>query len=463
MATHLPSFPVVGIGASAGGLSALLGLLDHLPPDCGFALVVVLHLPAKDAESALPILERGTSMPVLKLTASAELQSNHLYLVPSRHETFADGLSLRASPATHPGSETSIDRFFRTLADAYQCRTVGVVLSGTGSDGAVGLSYIREQGGVTIAQAPEDADHAGMPRAAIASGAVDLTLPVNDIPGCLARLWENARRLQIPPGQAAGGAEGPSGATPLTLATSPSDEQALSEIVELLRSRTRHDISHYKRATVLRRLRRRLQVTGLPDLPAYRDYLRDHVGETAPLLQDLLISVTSFFRDPAAMASLEHNVLPRLLQGRRTDDPIRVWVVGCATGEEAYSVGILLHELLAGASQPAIQVFATDIDERAIAVARSGLYPGAIASDVTPSRLRTFFNPEEDSFRVGKSLRESILFASHDILHDAPFSRLDLVLCRNLLIYLDREAQSIILETLRTVLGPRGHLFLGTA
>jgi two-component system CheB/CheR fusion protein len=523
---QLLPFPVVGVGASAGGLSALLGLLDHLPPDCQFAFIVVLHLPPKDAESVLPILERATSMPVVKLTEPVDLLPNHLYLVPSRHCVMLEGGRLQTAPVEHPAAETSIDRFFRTLADACQSRAIGLVLSGTGNDGAAGLAHIREQGGVTIAQAPEDADHAAMPRAAIASGFVDFILPVTEIPDRLSVLWDNARNINLPPltvvettarGADEAGAPGvsargaarprlvappagssgvagpgaadhrvapdggsdPADSAPVaageepqhssdgdarTAQTTAAEEQALREIIETLRVRTRHDIRHYKRATVLRRIARRMQVTGVPDLPAYRDLLRDQADETAPLLQDMLISVTSFFRDPTAMSALERNVLPKLLQGRRPDEPIRVWVVGCATGEEAYSISILLHELMADAPLPTpIQIFATDIDDRAISVARNGLYPGGIAADVTASRLRTFFTVEDDNFRVAKSVRESVLFASHNILQDAPFSRLDLILCRNLLIYLDREAQASILDVFRHALKPGGHLFLGTA
>ena len=508
-APTLPPFPVVGIGASSGGLSALLGLFDHLPDDSGMAFIVVLHVAPKDDDSVGAILTRGISMPVVQLSGRAALEPNHVYVVPARHELQMDASSLQPVPSSsQPAANTSVDQFFRSLADACRGRAIGVVLSGTGTDGAVGLTRIREQGGVAIAQAPEDADHSGMPRASIASGSIDFVLPAVEIPRRLVALWENARRIRLPDFENASPprlsaptdpAEVPAvvaatetgGGTGGTAAGNPAidaavdatvdapveaaqghdegipgavEEEALKQIMETLRIRTRHDFRHYKRATVLRRIARRLQVNGLPDLLAYEAFFRDHAGETAPLLQDMLISVTSFFRDPPAMDSLQRNVLTNLLRGRRSDDPVRVWVVGCATGEEAYSVGILLHELAAGiAEAPTIQIFATDIDDHSIAIARGGQYPGAIANDVSPARLREFFTAEDDSYRVSKTLRESVLFASHNILHDAPFSRLDLILCRNLLIYLDREAQSSIIDIFRYALKPGGQLFLGTS
>lgn len=474
-AGSLPPFPVVGIGAAAGGLSALLGLLEKLPERPGMAFIVVLHLPAKDEESAIPIMARSTSMPVVPVKDRVELEPDNVYLVPGGQDlAFAAG-ALLARPAKGSGTgATSIDHFFRTLADACGGRAIGVVLSGSGSEGAAGLRRIREQGGVTLVQAPEDADHPGMPRAALASGAADFLLPAAEMPVRLLQLWQNARQIESAVAMADAGAAPAEATTEAGAMAEPGDaattaaaeeaEQALREIMEILRVRTRHDFRHYKRATVLRRIERRLQVSGLPDLPSYRDHLREHVDETPLLLQDMLISVTNFFRDRSAMSSLERTVLPNLLQGRKPTDPVRVWVVGCATGEEAYSIGILLHEQVATlAAPPPIQIFATDIDDRAISIARSGVYPSAIANDVSPARLREFFVQEEDNYRVNKALRESVLFASHNILHDAPFSRIDLILCRNLLIYLDREAQTSIIEIFRYALKPGGHLFLGTS
>ena len=482
------AFPVVGIGASVGGLNAVLGFFEHMPADSGMSFLVVLHVPPKDDDSAVGILARRTAMPVIPLTGRTTLVQNHIYLVPGGHDLAIDATSASpVAPSVQSGQPTSIDRFFRLLADTLHARAVGVVLSGSGSDGAIGLARIRELGGVALAQAPDEADHSSMPRACIASGAIDFVLPVAEIPAQLIRLWHNARQVQLPPldaapasetaGSASGGEAGDigdadggrTGTDGFPVVLDEAAGHALAQIMETLRLRTRHDFRHYKRATVLRRIGRRMQIIGSQDLAAYHTHLLGHAEETAALLQDMLISVTSFFRDPAAMESLDRNVLAGLLANRGNDDPLRVWVVGCATGEEAYSISILLHERISaddrapGAGNPAIQVFATDIDDRALAIARNGLYPGAIANDVSPARLHAYFSEEEDSFRVSTQIRESVLFASHNVLRDAPFSRIDLIVCRNLLIYLDREAQSGIMDIFRYALKRDGHLFLGTA
>ncbi len=441
------AFPVVGIGGGGGGLSALLGVLEHLPVDCDMAIVAVLDMPARDDDSAISVIARSSALPVVPVTGEATIEPGRVYLAAPRHEPeIVDGVirTDRRAAGTY-----SIDRFFRSLADAYQSRAIAVVLSGAGSDGATGLARVREQGGVTLAQSPLDADHGAMPRAAIAAGSVDFVLPAADIARRLLALGDSPGRWRSDPAN-------------VEVRGQADDSQALADIMDVLRMRTRHDFSHYKPATLLRRIGRRLHLNGLPDLAAYRDHLREHAEETAPLLQDLLISVTSFFRDRAAMQSLERNVLPSLLKGRSADEPVRVWVVGCATGEEAWSIAIMLSEQLAALSDPpGWQVFATDIDDRAIAVARNGLYSGAIAQDVGPERLQAFFTREDGSFRVKESLRDSVLFASHNVLNDAPFARLDLILCRNLLIYLERDVQAEIIERLRRSLKPGGHLFLG--
>ncbi|MEO6271522.1 MAG: chemotaxis protein CheB, partial [Lautropia sp.] len=396
-----PAFPVVGIGASVGGLNALLGLFEQMPADSGMSFLVVLHVPPKDDDSAVGILARRTAMPVVQLKGRTILAQNHVYLVPGGYDLAMDGTSASPlPPSVQSGQHTSIDRFFRLLADTLHARAVGVVLSGSGSDGAVGLARIRELGGVALAQTPDEADHSSMPSACIASGAIDFVLPVAAIPAQLIRLWHNARQIQLPPldddpasempgsassddsGDASDADGGQAEKVGFPGVLDEAAEHALAQIMETLRMRTRHDFRHYKRATVLRRIGRRMQIIGSQDLDAYQAYLQGHAEETTALLQDMLISVTCFFRDPPAMESLDRNVLAGLLANRETDDTLRVWVVGCATGEEAYSVSILLHERISaddrapGAGNPAIQVFATDIDDRALAIARNGLYPG---------------------------------------------------------------------------------------
>ena len=459
--SHL-AFPIVGIGASAGGLAALQQFFGQLPAGSGMAFVVILHLSPKHESNVAEILQRTTAMPVVQVQGPAAIRANHVYIIPPTSYLAMNDGQLRLAPSERAGggAHSAIDLFFRTLAQVHGERGMCVVLSGTGSDGAVGLTRVKEAGGVTLAQTPGDAEYDGMPRAAIATGMVDIVLPVAEMPQRLLELWRNMREIRMPADVAT------------KLGAEPEDEAgmaeraetALADIMTFLRLQTRHDFKHYKRATVLRRIERRLQVNALPDLAAYSTFLNGHPEETGALLQDLLISVTNFFRDREAFDALERDILPALFAGRRSDETVRVWVAGCATGEEAYSIAMLLREQAERSpGMPDFQVFATDIDERAIARARAGLYPGAIATDVTPSRLRQFFNREGDDYRVIKAIREKVLFAAHNVLRDPPFSRLDLVCCRNLLIYLERRAQAGILEMFRFALKPGGVLFLGVS
>ena len=454
-------FPVVGIGASAGGLESLLRFFEHMPEGNGMAFVVVLHLSPTHESSVAEILQRVTKMPVSQVDGTTVTQADHVYVIPPNHDLeMMDGELRLVKPTRNMGRAVAIDLFFRSLAQAHQERTIAIILSGTGSDGSVGLARVKECGGVTMAQTPEDAAYDGMPVAAIATGMVDFVLNAADMPERLVQLWRNARSIRLPQ-------EGE--ASLKVMAQENADaarqaEEALRDIMDLLRRYSKNDFKHYKRATVLRRIARRLQVRGLPDLPAYRDYLRENPEETVPLLQDMLISVTNFFRDKNAFEALEHDWMPSLFENRSPDEPLRVWVAGCATGEEAYSVTMLLREQMElHHFTGELQVFATDIDEKAISLARTGLYPASIMTDVSPARLRQFFTPEHGLFRVVKQVRDKVLFALHNVLSDPPFSRLDMICCRNLLIYLDREAQSRVLETFRFALKPGGVMFLGVS
>jgi two-component system CheB/CheR fusion protein len=454
------SFPVVGLGASAGGLDALVRFFEHMPPRPGMAFVVILHLAPRHESNAAAILQRATPLKAVQVTEPMSIEADHVYVIPPDFDlSMSDGYLRLTQPERAGGRHTAIDLFFRTLAEVHRERAFCVVLSGTGSDGSVGLTRVKELGGITLAQTPSDAEHDGMPAAAIATGMVDIVLPAAEMPQRLLDLWANARRIELPPG-----ADLPEVEVPSSPGSIQAAEHALADVMTLLRTATRHDFRHYKRATVLRRIERRLQVNGLPDLPAYRDYLHAHPEETRPLLKDMLIGVTNFFRDREAFEALEREVLPGLFEQRAADDPVRVWVAGCATGEEAYSIAMLLREQAERVpNPPEVQVFATDIDESAIAFGRAGRYPEAIVTDVSPTRLRNFFTKEDDSYRVTKAVRERVLFAAHNLLRDPPFSRLDLICCRNLLIYLDREAQKNILEMFRFALRPNGHLFLGSS
>lgn len=455
------SFPVIGIGASAGGLEALLSFLEHVPADSGMAFVTIFHLSPEHESSAAEILQRATQMKVVQVKQPMRIEANHVYVIPPGVDLTMDDGHLRVAHRQRAaGPHVAIDIFFRTLAQVHRERAICIVMSGTGSDGAVGLTRVKEMGGITVAQLPEDALHDGMPRAAIATGMVDFVLPAGNMGERLMELWSNARKIQLPDVRWVS----PNINEPSDDETNRRAGAALREIMGLLRTYTRHDFRHYKRATVLRRIERRMQVNRLSTLPAYQHYLQEHAEEAGPLLQDMLISVTNFFRDREPFEALQQEVIPQLIERKAAGEQLRVWVAGCATGEEAYSLSILLHEQLdAQSKQLDTQIFATDIDERAINVARKGLYAEGIVEDMSAARLRQFFTKEQDQYRVAKAVREPVLFAVHNLLRDPPFSRLDLICCRNLLIYLDRSAQARVLELFRASLNPEGVLFLGSS
>jgi two-component system, chemotaxis family, CheB/CheR fusion protein len=455
-------FPVVGIGASAGGIQALLRLFENMPSNADMAFVIVLHLSPEHESVVDQVLQRATKMRVTQVTMPIRIERNCIYLIsPSNNLSMQDGQLLVTHADRPRGRPITIDLFFRSLAEAHRERAISVVLSGSGSDGAVGIGRIKECGGITIAQSPEDAEYEDMPRNAIATGLVDITLPLADIPQKLVELWTNMRAIDVPQADQ----EHPV-ATAVTdgNVTSPA-EGALQGILTILNTRTGHDFHHYKRATVLRRIERRMQVNALPSLPLYQQFLDAHPEETAPLLKDMLIGVTNFFRDREAFEALERAVIPKIVTERKsTDEAVRVWVTGCSTGEEVYSLAMLLSERLPEENDPpAIHLFATDIDQHAIEVARAGSYPESILTDVPPARLDRFFTLARGRYVINKSVREKVLFAPHNLLRDPPFSQVDLVSCRNLLIYLDRAIQRQIFQTFHFALKPGGFLFLGSS
>ncbi len=328
------------------------------------------------------------------------------------------------------------------------------MLSGADGDGAIGLKRIKERGGLTVVQNPEEAEHDGMPRSALATGMVDWVLNIADMPPRILQYQESESLLRLP------AEDGPQPAQ----STPPShdeDEQALRETLVLLRSRTSHDFTYYKRATILRRISRRMQINGITTLPGYLTFLRSHLGESGALLQDLLISVTNFFRDREAFAAVEKEI-PALFADKGPGDVVRVWTAACATGEETYSFAMMLIEHARTLEHPpAIQVFGCDLDAAAIQTARAGIYPPSIVADVSEGRIQRFFTKDVRGYRVRRELRETVLFAEHDLLKDAPFSRMDLISCRNLLIYFDREAQDRAMDIFHFALRPKGRLFLG--
>jgi two-component system, chemotaxis family, CheB/CheR fusion protein len=454
-------FAVVGIGASAGGITAIKRFLKHMPSDSGMAFVVVLHLSPKHGSTADAVLQSSTRMPVVQVLESTAIEPNHVYVIsPNRHLVMDDGMLLLTELERPHGHHVAVDLFFRALADVHRTRAIAIVLSGTGSDGSVGLTRIKEQGGLTLAQSPDDCEYDDMPSHAIATGMVDFVLPAVEMPQKLLDLAANAGSITLPPNEAFDDVPGRLQAAD----EARQAERALHDVLGLLRERTGHDFRHYKRATVLRRLERRMQVNGVSDLAAYHRYLQSKTDETIGLLKDMLIGVTNFFRDREAFEALERDTVPVLFEGKGPGDQVRAWVAACATGEEAYSVAILLADHASRMSDPpSIQVFATDIDEAAIATARSASYPEAIITDVAPSYLRDYFTKEPQRYVVSKPVRDTVLFAMHNLLRDPPFSRLDLICCRNLLIYLDRSVQERVLEMFHFALRPGGHLFLGSS
>ncbi|MFT0170611.1 CheR family methyltransferase [Paraburkholderia mimosarum] len=453
-----PLLTVVGIGTSAGGIPALINFFSHAPASMGMAFVVIIHLSPEHESHADAILQRATAMPVAQVTSATRIESNHVYVIaPGKQLRLSDGY-LHVTDRDEPDRRIlTIDEFFRTLADAQGVNAMGIVLSGTGSDGAAGLSHIKEKGGVTMAQEPNDAEYPEMPKHAITTGQIDIILPAAEMPQKLLELRDNARRIHVPELETAEPEEDegmPRGDA----------ERVLQDILMHLRVRTGHDFRHYKRATVLRRIERRLQVNGLPDLERYRNYLRSNPEETTALLADMLIGVTQFFRDREAFDFLRETVTPELFRAAPSDAQIRVWIAGCSTGEEAYSIAVLMAQAReAAGSASALQVFATDIDETAIARARTGSYPESIAADVPADLLRRYFIHEAGRYVIVKPVRERILFAAHSLLKDPPFSHLDFISCRNVLIYLDRAVQRQVLELFHFALRPGGYLFLGSA
>src|SRR5262245_18828712 len=444
------NFLVVGLGASAGAIKAFKEFFTRVPADSGMAYVVILHLSPEHESKLAEILQLSSEIPVTQVKGTVRIKPNQVYVIPPNQSlSMKDGHLALSEMTRIEERRAPVDIFFRTVADAIDTRAVCVILSGTGANGAMGLKRVKEYGGVVLAQDPKEAEYGDMPRNAIATGLVDYILPVSEIPAKIIGYKDNLGSVRIP-------------AEPLE--RPETDEQALRDIFTQLRVRTGHDFTNYKRATVIRRIERRINVYELPDLPSYARLMRERPEEARALLKDLLISVTNFFRDGESFQALENKILPKLFEGKQADNNVRVWVAGCATGEEAYSVAMLLSEYTANSiNAPLVQVFATDIDEQAVAYARDGYYTEADVADVSPERLRRFFQKETEGYRVRRELREMVLFAAHNIIRDPPFSHLDLVTCRNLLIYLNRTAQDKVMEVLHFALRPGGYLYLGTS
>jgi two-component system, chemotaxis family, CheB/CheR fusion protein len=443
-------FLIVGLGASAGGIHAFKEFFQHMPPKSGIAFVVILHLSPDHDSKLAQVIQTTTQMPVSQVMEKVAVVPDHVYVVPpNQHLTMQDG-SIIVSPNTQiEDRRAPVDIFFRTLAEEHGSRAIAIILSGTGANGSMGIKRIKEKGGVAFVQNPREAEFNEMPRNSIATGLVDEVLNVAELPAKIIAYKNSLGKVLI--------SEEPE--------SRPQDQQqALREIFTEIRVRTGHDFSNYKRPTLLRRIERRINIHSLPDLPSYVAFMHENKEETHALLKDLLISVTNFFRDKKAFDIIEKELLPLVLKGKTAENQLRIWVAGCATGEEAYSIAILCAELTSGLIDgPKVQIFATDIDEAAIAHAREGLYTLNDVADVSPERLRRFFIKEGDSYRIRREVREMVMFAFHNFLKDPPFSHLDLISCRNVMIYLNHVAQERVTETFHFALNPGGYLFLGSS
>ncbi len=443
-------FPIVGVGASAGGLEAFTDLLQSLPPDPGVAIVFVQHLDPTHESLLAALLAKATVLPVLLVEDGMTVESNHVYVIPpDKNMAVLNGRLNLIPRADTVGRHLPIDFFFRSLADDQKNRAVGVVLSGTGTDGTLGLRAIKAEGGLTFVQNTESAQYDGMPSSAVAAEVADSVLPPKGIAAELGQLGRHPYLRQ----------------TLKTESEFPAEaDSALNKILIALRMETGVNFAQYKPTTIRRRLARRMALHKIDTLSVYARFLKEDSAELAQLYQDLLINVTGFFRDPETFDTLKRQVLPALMRDRARETPLRIWVPGCSTGEEAYSIAMVLLEALGDrAADLSMQIFATDVSDTAIAHARAGVYPESIVADVSPERLHRFFVQVEHGYQVSKAIRALCVFSRQDLTRDPPFSRLDLISCRNVLIYMGPALQKIIIPTFHFALNPGGILVLGTS
>lgn len=424
-------------------------LLQALPEHSGMAFVVVQHLAPTFTSMLSAILQRFTKMPVIEVGDEPEVRADHVYVIPpNRNMIITDG-HLRLLPRSEArGQHRPIDWFFRSLAEFASHQGIGVVLSGTGNDGTLGLMAIKAEGGITFAQ-DESAQQEGMPRSAIAAGCVDFIMSPAQIAQELVRIGHHPYVTPEKPGP-------PDAHRPIDF------DKDLDVILKLVHDVTGIDFSNYKSTTLLRRITRRMLLQKLESMPEYLAFLQNNPTEVQNLYRDILISVTSFFRDEDAVEVLKKKVFPKLIKEHSPQDPIRIWVMGCSTGEEAYSLAMAVAEVIVeNKAQIPAQIFATDLNEQGIIKARAGFYAKSIAQDISPERLRRFFEEADGGYRVAKSIREMCIFARQNVLSDPPFSRMDLITCRNLLIYLEPVLQQKIIPLLHYALKPHGLYLAG--
>ena len=444
------TFPIVGIGASAGGLEALELFLEQVPEGSGMAFVIVQHLDPTYKGMLVELLQRTTPMPVVQVNDRLKLAPDCVYVIPPNKDmSILHGVLHLLEPAAPRGLRLPIDFFFRSLADDCQAQSIGVILSGMGSDGTLGLGAIKEKAGVVFVQAPASAKFDGMPRSAIDAGLADVVAPAEDLPG---RIMDYLKY-----------------APPIVRSDSPQESKAqstLEKIFILLRTRTGHDFSLYKKSTIYRRVERRMGLHQIEKIATYVRFLRENSQEIDLLFKELLIGVTSFFRDPPDWKQLKDQIITDLLATHPEGGALRAWACGCSTGEEAYSLAMVFREALEHAKPTghfSLQIFATDLDQDAIDKARAAVYPANIAADISADRLRRFFVQDEHGYRVGKEIREMVIFAHQNVIMDPPFTKLDLLICRNLLIYLDQAMQKKLIPLFHYSLNPGGILWLGRA
>lgn len=445
---HKPAGPpIVGIGASAGGLDAFKKFFAAMPDGSGLAFVLIPHLDPKHESLMVELIARHTPMPVVEAGEGMAVEPNHVYVLPpNKYMTITGGVLHLTGPVERFGSQTSIDLFLRSLADDRLERAICIIMSGTGAHGTLGLKAVKAAGGMAMVQDPATADYGRMPQSAVGTGLADYVLPVEQMP---AALLKYVKHFYV------------NGGSVVEVVREAPDD--LNQVLALLRARTKYDFHCYRKKMLVRRIERRMGLNHFGNLAEYLSHLRNHPDEVRRLARDLFISVTSFFRDGEAFEALESQVIDSLVRVKDSDAPLRVWIPGCATGEEAYSLAILLLERLAGAQKNCrLQVFATDVDEAALETARQGVYPDSIAPDVSPERLaRHFTRADGTLYQVNKQVREPVVFAVQNLINDAPFSKLDLISCRNLLIYLEPEVQKKVVTLLHFALSEGGYLFLG--
>jgi two-component system, chemotaxis family, CheB/CheR fusion protein len=444
-------FLVAAIGASAGGIEAFTELISNVPPDTDMAFVLVQHLDPTHHSMLAELFSKKTEICVKEVADGMKVEPNNVYVIPPNATMSISNHTLQLGPREEShGVHMPIDRFMRTLAEEQGNRAIGVILSGSGTDGTLGMAEIQAQGGVTFAQEEASAKYESMPRSAIGAGCVDYVLSPKGIARELARIARHPYLARHHPTD--------------TTALAPAENAGLNTVFQLLRRSTGVDFSHYRQTTILRRIQRRMLLHKIDKLEEYMKYMQTNSAEIKALYQDLLINVTSFFRNPKAFEALKTQVFPNIMKNRSPEASIRIWTAGRASGQETYSVAITLLEYLGDrAAQTPIQLFGTDVNDRSIAKARAGIYPENIQGDVSPERLRRFFTKVEGGYRISKSIRDMCIFAQHNVLNDPPFSQMDLICCRNLLIYLEPMLQNKVISLFHYASRPGGYLYLGSS